>query len=163
MERLSFPKIRDPELDRMAKTYYQLYSERALIPLINSAEYQRIESPQIKKQYLKRAMGGLKTQVYDAMLRTLAQDLGGITDSDKKTTTEDQMLRLARIRWNEVSDEAKLTTKQLYPNLQFNTWQDYYIAIEASKAARRHISQTGPRLFGQRPRRRRRGSFSGLG
>ena len=144
---IAFPKIKDPELDAMAKDLYNAYTEERLIPILAGEDYRNQpntpEGGAAQYSIFKQALNLSKKDVYDHLISTVGQkhellinehsdDVEGI----KKTG--DQLIFLHKIKFSELSETQKSIGKAEYIKAHgqpshWRDWQKLYAIAAAIK------------------------------
>jgi hypothetical protein len=132
----AFPKLKEPDLDKMAKHLYNEYTEKRLVPLLAGAEYRNqpetTRGGYAQKSMLEQSLNLSRLDVYNQLLSTIGQkhsklvnehsdDVEGIKKAEKQLTF------LLKLKFSELSDDKKTIGKLEYlkHNDHPTSWEDY--------------------------------------
>ena len=132
----AFPKLKEPELDAMAKDLYNEYTDEVLVPLLAGAEYRNqpetVRGGYSQKIMLNKAMTLGRKGVYDHLLRTVGLKhermvKDGSKDVEDIKKAENQLTFLFKLKFSELNSDQQRIGKDEYLKLKKppTSWEDY--------------------------------------
>jgi len=132
----AFPKLKEPDLDKMAKDLYNEYTEKRLVPLLAGAEYRnQPETPRggyAQKLMLKQSLDLSRSDVYNHLISTVGQKYTKLVnehsdDVESIKKAENQLTFLFKLKFSELPDGKREIgeIEYLKDNDPPTSWEDY--------------------------------------
>ena len=132
----AFPKLKEPELDAMAKDLYNRYTDEKLVPLLAGAEYRNqpetVRGGYSQKLMLDKAMTLGRKDVYDHLLRTVGLKYESLVGDGSKDVegikkAENQLTFLFKLKFSELNADKQRVGKLNYLKQRKppTSWEDY--------------------------------------
>lgn len=140
----AFPRLKNPEVNDIAKNIYNEYTEDRLFPFLASDDYQNVpDTPQggrKQRGMLKRILDLTKREVHNRVIQTIGLKLKNYQRDNSENIGEieklqDQLKFMFRVKISELGDKRKDAEYEF--NKQYNRkpkdWQDFRAIYEIGR------------------------------
>tara|TARA_R110002020_G_scaffold79124_2_gene198547 strand:+ start:5709 stop:9092 length:3384 start_codon:yes stop_codon:yes gene_type:complete len=137
----AFPKIKNPELNDIAKDIYNEYSEKRLMPILASSSYRDVpETPEggrIQKLRLLNILDLTKTQVHDEVINRVGRNLRDLQASSPEATEqieklEGQLEYMFKLQFSSFSGTIRRQAELAFEKKPTN-WEDWQKLYDIGK------------------------------
>ena len=137
----AFPKLKHPELDKIAKDIYNEYTEKRLFPILSSSSYTDVpETPEggrEQKRRLNSILDLTKTQVYDTVIQTVGSNLRSLERSKSKDTGKiekhkEQLIYMFKLQFSKLSTSTRSSARVDFGKTP-KSWTDWQALYNRAK------------------------------